>query len=53
MESTHEGMNISDEEFVASLDDILMVLKKHEVSDKAQNQVLGMLYAMKNEVVHQ
>jgi len=43
METTHEGMNISEEEFVAALDDILMVLQNHGIDDKDQNEVLGML----------
>ena len=53
METTHEGMNISEEEFTASLDDILMVLDNHGIGNRAKNEVLGMLYAMKDEVVRQ
>jgi hemoglobin len=53
METTHKGMNISDEEFVAALDDILMVLEKHGIGDQEKNEVLAMLYGMKDEVVHQ
>tara|TARA_R100000306_G_C4308040_1_gene108680 strand:- start:178 stop:552 length:375 start_codon:yes stop_codon:yes gene_type:complete len=53
METTHEGMNINEEEFVAALDDILMVLQNHEISNEAQNEVLGMLYSMKDEIVRQ
>lgn len=51
METTHEGMNISEGEFVAALDDILMVLQNHDVEQKDQNEVLGMLYGMKDEIV--
>lgn len=51
METTHKGMNISEEEFVAALDDILMVLQNHDVEQKDQNEVLGMLYGMKDEIV--
>ena len=51
METTHEGMNISEEEFVAALDDILMVLQNHGIDDQDQNTVLGMLYGMKDEVI--
>ena len=53
METTHEGMNISEEEFTAALDDILMVLDNHGIGNHAKNEVLGMLYAMKDEVIRQ
>lgn len=53
METTHKGMNISEEEFAAALDDILMVLDNHGIGNQAKNEVLGMLYAMKDEVIRQ
>lgn len=53
METTHKGMNISEEEFVAALDDILMVMDHHNIGKQEKNEVLGMLYEMKNEVIRQ
>ena len=53
METTHQGMNISEEEFTAALDDILMVLDDHGIANQDKNEVLGMLYSMKDEVIRQ
>ncbi len=50
--TTHRGMNISEAEFVAAVDDILSVLQKNGVGQQEQLEVLGALYAWKDEVVH-
>ena len=51
MVSTHNGMNIDDEEFNAVLDDALEALTKHNVGQREKEEVLYILYSMKKEVV--
>ena len=45
-------MNISDAEFNAVLDDALEALEKNNVGQCEKEDVLFVLYSMKNEVVH-
>lgn len=47
----HAGMNISDAEFVAVLDDILDAMNAVGVGEREQGEVLAILYSMKPEVV--
>lgn len=52
MITVHRGMNISNEEFVAVLDDIMMVLDRHQVDEGTKKDMLYMAYSVKNQVVH-
>lgn len=52
MLETHRGMNISDAEFVAVLDDILEAMTKHGVGDGEKAEILAIAYSMKGEIVH-
>jgi hemoglobin len=52
MRDTHRGMNISEAEFVATVDDILLVLRKHHVDEATQNDILAIAYSLKGEIVH-
>lgn len=47
----HAGMNVTDEEFCAALDDIVDALDAQGVVDPERSEVLGILYSMKPEVV--
>ncbi len=47
----HAGMNVTDEEFCAVLDDIVDALDAQGVRDPERSEVLGILYSMKPEVV--
>ena len=47
----HRGMNISDAEFVAVLDDAIAAMRSLDVGDLEQAEVLAVLYSMKGEVV--
>jgi hemoglobin len=47
----HAGMNITEQEFVAVLDDILSALAAENVAELEQAEVLKILYGMKPEVV--
>ncbi len=52
MPEAHRGMNLGEAEYVAALDDILSVLQTHGVDEDARNDVLAMLYGLKNEIMH-
>lgn len=51
MLETHKGMNISEQEFLAVIDDIMAALDKSHIPQDTKNEVLGILYSMKAEVV--
>jgi len=52
MPDTHRGMNISAAEYVAAVDDILGVLKKHAIDEQTQKDVLAIAYSLKAEILH-
>lgn len=51
MREAHRGLNISEQEFVAVLDDILAALDKHAVGARERQEVLSVLYSMKGDIV--
>lgn len=51
MLATHRGMNISEEEFIAVLDDALKALDNNGIGQREKEEVLFILYSMKGEVV--
>jgi hemoglobin len=51
MPEAHAGMNITDAEFNAVLDDILAALESKGVGELEQAEVLKILYGMKPDVV--
>ena len=51
MLSAHRGMNISNDEFVGVIDDVLAALAKNGVGKGEQDEVLSILYSMKGEIV--
>ncbi len=51
MRTAHTGMNISEQEFVSVLDDILAALDKNGVGPKERQEVLAVLYSLKDDVV--
>jgi len=50
MLSTHRGMNISEQEFVAVVDDVLAALETCEVDAPVRGEVLAILWSLKPEV---
>lgn len=52
MIEAHKGMNISDAEFVAVLDDIVEGMTKHNVGESEKAEFLAIAYSLKNEIVH-
>ena len=52
MISSHKGMNINEAEFIAVCDDVLKALDTNNAGQKEKDEVLCILYSLKNEVVH-
>lgn len=51
MEMAHKGMNITVKEYMAAIDDNMMVLKKHEFDVETQKDVLFILYSLKDSMI--
>jgi hemoglobin len=51
MLSAHKGMNISEQEYLVVVDDIMGVLDKHNIDETAQKDVLAILYSLKGEII--
>lgn len=51
MVSTHRGMNISEQEFVAVLDDVMAALQSCDVDAPVRGEVLAILWSLKPEVM--
>ncbi len=46
MLTTHRGMNISEQEYIAVMDDILGALEKNGIEQQMRNEVVAILYSM-------
>ncbi len=51
MVSTHTGMNISEQEFLAVVDDILSAMGANGYVDQEKKDVLAILYSLKEGVI--
>jgi hemoglobin len=51
MLATHRGMNISEQEFVAVLDDAMDALEQCGIETSTRNEVLGILWSLKKDIV--
>jgi hemoglobin len=51
MASTHKGMNISDQEFIAVVDDIMEAMANNNYTDADKKDVLAILYSLKGGVI--
>lgn len=52
MRDVHRGMNINEAEYVATIDDILVALRKHGIDEQTQKDVLAIAYSLKGEILH-
>jgi len=52
MRDAHRGMNINDTEFIAALDDILGVLRRHGIDEQTQKDVLAIAYSLKGDILY-
>jgi hemoglobin len=51
MPTTHRGMNISAEEYMHVVDDIMLVLDQHKIDKTSKNEVLGILWSLKGMIM--
>ena len=51
MLAAHKGMNISEQEYLAVMDDIVGAMGKHLLDDGTKNEVVGILYALKGHII--
>lgn len=47
----HTGMNISEQEYMAAMDDILGALYRHEIDAATRGEVAAILYSLKEQVI--
>jgi hemoglobin len=52
MPETHRGMNISAQEYMAAMDDILAALDRHKIDEQTRKDVLAIAYSLKSEIIH-
>jgi hemoglobin len=52
MPETHRGMNISAQEYMAVIDDILGALDKHKIDEQSRKDVLAIAYSLKDQIIH-
>lgn len=52
MPEAHRGMNINEAEYMAAIDDILGVLDRHGIDPQTRQEVLGIAYSLKGEIMH-
>ena len=51
MRTVHAGMNITDAEFSALVEDLVAALNQYNVPEQEQNELLGALGGMKDQIV--
>lgn len=51
MLATHQGMNISEQEFVAVIDDAMAALETNGIDPATRADVLAILWSLKGEVI--
>lgn len=51
MHDAHQGMNISEQEYMAAMDDILVAMDKHGLDQGTKNDVIAILYALKGDII--
>lgn len=51
MLSTHRGMNISEQEYVSVVDDVMAALERNDIDTPTRNDVLAILWSLKGEIV--
>jgi len=49
--SAHKGMNVSEQELVAAIDDIVAAMTKNGYDQAEKNEVVAILYSLKGDVV--
>ena len=52
LQKVHAGMNITEREFAATMDDLAEVLEKHQVGDRERKEVVAIFMQLKTDVLH-
>jgi hemoglobin len=52
LHEVHTGMNISDQEFIAAVDDLMSVMQQNGVGEREQQEVLFIFFSLKGQVLH-
>jgi hemoglobin len=52
MRDAHRGMNVSEVEYMAAIDDILAALRKNAIDEQTQKDVLAIAYSLKGDILH-
>lgn len=47
----HKGMNVSEQEYMAAMDDILQALEKNDIDPGTRGDVTAVLYSLKGQVI--
>ena len=51
MLTAHKGMNISEQEFIAVVDDILAAMDQNNMGETEKNDMLAIAYSLKDEII--
>ena len=51
MRAAHKGMNISEQEYLAVMDDIMKALDDQRIDGNTKKDVLAILYGLKGEII--
>lgn len=52
MVAAHRGMNISEQEYMAVLDDIMAALESNGVGQREQEELLMIAYSLRGQILH-
>lgn len=47
----HQGMNVSEQEYMAAMDDILAALEKNDIDPGTRGEVTAILYSLKGNIL--
>jgi hemoglobin len=51
MITAHKGMNISEQEYLAVMDDIVEALSENKISEDTVKDVIAILYSLKGQII--
>jgi hemoglobin len=51
MPTAHKGMNISEQEYLAVMDDIVGAMNKHKLDEDTKKDVIAILYSLKDSII--
>lgn len=51
MPTAHKGMNISEQEYLAVMDDIVGAMAKNKLSEETKKDVIAIMYSLKDAII--